>query len=74
MPTFFPKMNVDEIADMRLIFDNVRQRSIGFFLLKTGELKSFFIENNVSLVDANKKEQSQTSTSNDSKEWVKIES
>lgn len=39
---------------MRLVFDDVRGRSIGFFLLSTGELKSFYIETNL-FVTQNKK-------------------
>ena len=62
-------MKVDEIADMRLIFDHVRNKSIGFFLLKTGELKSFFIESNLSLINPDKKEQSESNNSSqDSKQ------
>ena len=55
MPKYFPYTPTEEISDMHLIHDNIQNASIGFFLLNSGELKTFYIESNLTFNDNSNK-------------------
>lgn len=51
MPSFFPNIETNDVRDILLWHDNLRNTTVGVFLLKSGELQSYFLENNYSRIN-----------------------
>ena len=54
MPDYFSHTDLSEVQDMHLVHDDVRNLTVGMFLLKSGELKSYFLEKNFSQATRNR--------------------